>query len=65
MMKKKIRSEFLGVHVTLETKTELEIEANRRDMSVSALVSRILDKYLEGLENERSTDTLEHEDASA
>lgn len=40
------RDIFLGIHVTQDTKDALKFEAERRKMSVSALSSTILDKWL-------------------
>lgn len=56
---KKVRDQMIGVQVTSEVKISLIREAERRGMSVSMLVFRILEDYI----NERgimiTTDLLE------
>lgn len=40
------RDIFLGAHVTAETKEAIKVEADRRKVSVSHLVSNILEEWL-------------------
>ena len=57
------RDIFLGIHVTQETKDDFRAEAYRRDMSQSALASRVIEEWLvkgqkESLEPKRTNKRL-------
>lgn len=41
------RDVFVGAHLTEEAKEQLKSEANRRKMSMSALLAQIVDIFLE------------------
>lgn len=40
------RDQFIGAHLTLELKEKLRVEAQRRKMSMSALIAEIVEKWL-------------------